>query len=396
MKLLFDITPTQWIANGSGIYTTMIFEKAIEMGYTFDCLYSKKIDIPGNIRGIAEKNQCKLIQYNTKADIEDIINKNKYDKLYFGTLLNSDCKIPAQVEVIVTLHDIRFIEVPNDKFRYLYRKTFFERFKQRTASLVFPSLNVKEQVKAVSKIINHSKLKIVTVSNHSKFSILQFFPSISNESISVLYCPYPDLIINKEKILDSSFLKELKVISKEYFLIISANRWFKNAYRALIALDELISNHKLNNKKVVVAGHPGSAIVRSLKNIESFVFIDYLPDAKLQLLYENAFCFIYPSLQEGFGIPPLEAMTHGTPVLASAVASITEICGDGVLYFNPYSISEIKNRIMNIIMDDNYRQELIQKSEKHLNRLHIKQQADLKKLIDLIFNSQQITEQATG
>jgi glycosyltransferase involved in cell wall biosynthesis len=142
----------------------------------------------------------------------------------------------------------------------------------------------------------------------------------------------------------------------------------------------------LNNKKVVVVGHPGSAIIMRLKNEKSFVFINYLPNDKLQLLYENAFCFIYPSLQEGFGIPPLEAMAYGTPVLASAVASITEICGDGVLYFNPYSISEIKNRVMYILNDDDFRQELIQKAEKHRINLFTRQQADLKKLTELIFS----------
>ncbi len=386
MKLLFDITPTQWLANGSGIYTAMIFEKAIELGYSFDCLYSKKTDLLDSVRKIAEKNNCKLIPYNNQTDIEYIISKNKYDRLYFGTLLNSDCKIPAELEVIVTLHDIRFVEVPNDKFRYLYRKTFFDRFKQRIASLLFPLLNKNEQIKAVSKIIHHPNLKIVTVSNHSKYSILQFFPSVSKETIFVLYCPYPELNINTGKITDSTFLKEHNVISKEYLLIISANRWIKNAYRALIALDELISSQQLHNKKIVVVGHSGSAIIRRLKNKKSFVFINYLPDDKLQLLYENAFCFIYPSLQEGFGIPPLEAMEYETPVLASAVASITEICGDGVLYFNPYSISEIKNRVMYILNDDDFRQELIQKAEKHRNRLHIRQQADLRKLTELIFS----------
>jgi len=387
MKLLFDITPTQWLANGSGIYTTMIFEKAVELGYDFDCLYSEKMHLPEKIRQLAEKIGSKLIPFGNCGDIENIISKNKYNRIYFGTLSNANCKIPDFVETIVTIHDTRFIEVPNDKFRYLYRKTYFERIKQRTASLFFPLLNANQQIKYISKIINRSNLKIVTVSNHSKYSILQFFPSIPSENISVLYCPYPEKVENKVKLPNKSFLEENNIISKDYLLIVSANRWFKNSYRALKALDELISNQQINNKKVVVVGQPGSAIIRKLKNRNSFVFLNYLSNEELQLLYENAFCFIYPSLQEGFGIPPLEAMSYGTPVLASAVASITEICGDGVLYFNPYSISEIKNRVMNIISDGEYRQELVQRSENHLKRLNIKQQSDLKKLIDLIFSN---------
>jgi len=386
MKLLFDITPTQWFANGSGIYTAMVFEKAVERGYIFDCLYSQKLDLPDKIREIALRNQCKLIKYNNCSDIEEIINKNKYDKIYFGTLSNTECKIPAQVNVIVTLHDLRFMEVPNDKFRYLYRKTLFDRFKQRVFSFIFPSFNSKQLKKVVSKIISHPNLKIVTVSNHSKYSILQFFPKISEESISVLYCPYPEKYDVINKFYDNNFLKENDIISKDYILIISANRWIKNSFRVLKACDELISSQQLNIKKVVIVGQPGSAIVRKLKNKESFLFINYLPNHNLQLLYENAFCFIYPSLQEGFGIPPLEAMEHGTLVLASAVSSIPEICGDGVLYFNPYSISEIKNRIIHLLNNSEIRLEMTQKSEKHIIRLHEKQQKDLDSLIELIFN----------
>lgn len=67
---------------------------------------------------------------------------------------------------------------------------------------------------------------------------------------------------------------------------------------------------------------------------------------KLASLYQNAYLFVYPTLNEGFGYPPIEAMQFATPVICSAITSTTEICGDSVLYFNPYSIDEIKNRIL--------------------------------------------------
>ena len=58
--------------------------------------------------------------------------------------------------------------------------------------------------------------------------------------------------------------------------------------------------------------------------------------------------FIYPSINEGFGYPPLEAMSKSIPVAASAVCSIPEVCGDAALYFNPYDIEEIANRIVQL------------------------------------------------
>ena len=78
-------------------------------------------------------------------------------------------------------------------------------------------------------------------------------------------------------------------------------------------------------------------------------------------------------------------MIQGTPVLASAISSIPEICGEGALYFNPYSVSEIKNRLLQILNDVNLKNYLIEKSQKHIVQLNIKQKKDLDSLICLIF-----------
>jgi glycosyltransferase involved in cell wall biosynthesis len=73
---------------------------------------------------------------------------------------------------------------------------------------------------------------------------------------------------------------------------------------------------------------------------------------ELELLYQNAYVFLYPTLNEGFGYPPLESMKHGTPVICSAITSTTEVCGDAVLYFNPFSVDEMKNRILLVLFED--------------------------------------------
>jgi glycosyltransferase involved in cell wall biosynthesis len=384
MKLLFDLTPTQWKANGSGIYTTMVFSQALKKGYKFDCIYSTINELPNFIKKTAEDNDCKLWKYENKTDFEKIVAENSFERIYFGTTSNTDCLVPDAVEMIVTLHDLRFIEVPSDRYRYLYRETKFGRIKQRVAHIFFPFLSAKQQIKSVSKFIYRSKLKIVTVSNHSKYSILQFFPSVPKEKIQVMYCPYPE--IRKSVLSQESFdiLHQYQVTKKDFVLIISANRWFKNSFRALLACDELISDKQFQNKKVIVVGRPTKAVTRKIKNKLQFIFIDYVSDEILQFLYKNAFCFLYPSLQEGFGIPPIEAMIQGTPVLASAISSVPEICGDGALYFNPYSVSEIKNRLLQILNDVHLRNNLIEKSQNRLDQLHTKQEKDIDSLISLI------------
>ena len=71
----------------------------------------------------------------------------------------------------------------------------------------------------------------------------------------------------------------------------------------------------------------------------------YVDDEDMAPLYAGATSFIYPSLYEGFGLPPLEAMSCGCPVLASDIPVIREVCGEAVLYFDPYNVNDIKRAI---------------------------------------------------
>ena len=122
-----------------------------------------------------------------------------------------------------------------------------------------------------------------------------------------------------------------------------------------------------------------------MKNPDRFVFLDYVDRNVLNLLAKNAYGFIYPSLNEGFGYPPIESMRYGVPVAASGTSSVPEICGDAVLYFDPYSISEIKNRIIQLLNSDIYNQ-LIEKSKKQYEFISSKQKKDLELLADYLIS----------
>ena len=115
--------------------------------------------------------------------------------------------------------------------------------------------------------------------------------------------------------------------------------------------------------------------------------LGYVDDYDLQQLYHDAYCFIYPSLNEGFGYPPLEAMHYGVPVIASSFSSIPEVCGDAVLYTNPFSIEEIMNRIL-MMTDTNIHNKLKNKSLSQYKMITKKQKEDLDKLIDYIYDGE--------
>jgi glycosyltransferase involved in cell wall biosynthesis len=78
-------------------------------------------------------------------------------------------------------------------------------------------------------------------------------------------------------------------------------------------------------------------------------------DEELKSLYENAGCFLFPSLYEGFGLPPLEAMYCGCPVIVSREASLPEVCGDAAMYCDAYSVADIAHKITNMMGDANLR-----------------------------------------
>lgn len=90
-------------------------------------------------------------------------------------------------------------------------------------------------------------------------------------------------------------------------------------------------------------------------------WLGYVSDEELRALYESALCFVFPSLYEGFGIPPLEAMNCGCPVLAAQAASMPEVCGDAALYFDPTDSVELSGLLMRVFQDEGLRHGMVAK-----------------------------------
>ena len=91
---------------------------------------------------------------------------------------------------------------------------------------------------------------------------------------------------------------------------------------------------------------------------ERVVMTGFLSDDKLQSYYSHADLFVFPSLYEGFGFPPLEALASRTPVVASNTASIPEVCGDAAIYFDPYIIEDIANKIEQLLANKNLQEKM--------------------------------------
>lgn len=102
----------------------------------------------------------------------------------------------------------------------------------------------------------------------------------------------------------------------------------------------------------------------SEKKIPNVIFTGFASDAQLRWLYEHTKAYVFPSLSEGFGLPPLEAMTHGAPVLASNATCIPEVLGDAATYFDPLNIEEMATKIGEVVDDPIIREDLVEKGKK--------------------------------
>ena len=91
------------------------------------------------------------------------------------------------------------------------------------------------------------------------------------------------------------------------------------------------------------------------------IFPGFVPDEKLAVLFKNAIAYVFPSFYEGFGLPPLEAMANGCPVVSSDESSLPEILGEAAVYFNPKDEKQMLYQIEKIIEDENLHQELVKK-----------------------------------
>ena len=182
---------------------------------------------------------------------------------------------------------------------------------------------------------------LVGVSRHSKYSLKLFYPSIQDSQSLALYSPL--------KYIGEKEVSGDRIIHEPYILLISANRAEKNIYRGLLAIDGLFSNGQLTNYKVVVVGNLSNTIKRSLNNISKFDCLGYVSTEELEALYRDCKVFLYPTLNEGFGIPPLEAMKYGTSCIVGADTSLTGIYGTSCYYVNPFDINEIKIRVLEAV-----------------------------------------------
>lgn len=228
---------------------------------------------------------------------------------------------------IMTIHDLSFLFNPSwfSRAYYLYYKV-------------------------MTPIAARSSKGIITVSQFSKSEILRFYKYLKPENIRVVYNAV------SSNLTDISPYSDVK--GDKYFLAVSSMDPRKNFARLIKAFN-MLPGYKLKIAGGVNRVFKDASFTEKVDSIE---FLGRVNDEQLSELYRNAEAFIFPSLYEGFGLPPIEAMASGCPVLVSDIPVLHEICGDEALYFTPTSPDNIRDCLLKYIsMSDAAKDNLISK-----------------------------------
>lgn len=277
-----------------------------------------------------------------------ILNDIKADLVHFPHF-----NIPAfyQGKFVVTIHDL-----------------IHQHFASREATTLNPLLY---QIKRMGYrwVFGQSvkrSFKILTPSSFVKKQLVDEW-NVSKEKITVTQEGVDESILKlSEAITDKDFIKVNKKfgIKRPYLFYIGNAQPHKNLQTLINAFFQL---KKIYTQLSLVLAGPQHLFWQKLKNsvnTRDVIFTGFLPEEDLVISYKNALCFILPSLEEGFGIPVLEAMACSCPVVCSNRGSLPEVGGDAVLYFDPQNQEEIVEKIKIILENNELREELIKKGEK--------------------------------
>lgn len=221
--------------------------------------------------------------------------------------------------------------------------------------------------------IRNSKA-ILTISNFSKKEIIDLL-HVQMNKIHLVYCSVSEVFRGGDE-------TNLATSKKQYILSVSSIDPRKNFYNLILAFNKL----DITGLELMIIGSEHSVFnnrdlkkaIQSNKNIH---FTGYLSDEELVQQYKNAILFVYPSIYEGFGMPPLEAMAFGCPAIVSNTTSLPEVCGDAAYYIDPYDINDIADGMKEVLENHGLREQLIrngyariklfswEKSAKHVSEI---------------------------
>lgn len=181
--------------------------------------------------------------------------------------------------------------------------------------------------------------------------------------------------------LKAKGVKPISIGEHDKFIMYLGNAFpHKNVWRLAQAFD--ILHTKQPDLKLVLVGkrevhYEELALqVQSLRAAKNIIITGFLPDEEAKWLYEHCLAYVYPSLSDGWGLTPLEAMTHGAPVVASNISCIPEVLGDAAYYFDPYQSKDMAQKVHDVLHNPKLRQQLKDKNASQVKKFSWRRMAE--------------------
>ena len=300
---------------------------------------------------------CKISNPNFEKRLADIHWYTLKEQFSFGKIVDREhldlvhfphWNVPIKMKTpfIVTIHDLILLDEPvsatvsTKNIFIFYAKFFAYRF-----------------------VLSHTMFfaqQIIAVSNTTKISILSHFPNVNPGKISVIY----------EGVTSFSSSSHSTIIQSPYLLYVGNAYPHKNLNRLIKSFEEIQISHP--NIKLVLTGRESVFYKRLISGwsksspTSKIFYVKNPSDEQLATLYQNALIYVYPSRNEGFGLPPLEAMSMNVPVAVSDIPSLREILKDAVVYFPPNDTEAMTKILSKLIENESERNRMIKLGQEHL------------------------------
>jgi len=351
MKIGFDVSQTAENKAGCGFFADQLIQHLVQKDQVNDYML---YPVFYNYRSSKYKEATRPQKSNVKLMFADSsfgqvirlwdnlkIDRNKLlgspDLIHAN---NFSCPKDVDAKKIVTVYDMSFLDCPE-----------FTTEENRIVcfSGVFDA----------SIYADH----IITISQSSKKAFLKYFPHYPEERISVVYLGNRASLSNRvnTKTLDRTMHK--LSLKEKFWLSVGTVEPRKNYELLFKAYARFISDSS-DNFPLYIAGGKGwlesdiGRMVESLGIKDSVKFLGYVSDDELSVLYTKCYAFIYPSFYEGFGLPVLEAMSCGAPIICSKTTSLPEIVEDAGVFIDPFSVNSLVDAMVRVKENEHLRENL--------------------------------------
>ena len=252
---------------------------------------------------------------------------------------------------VTTFHDLTLLNTYNSDKNWL-----IFHIKQLVGRFVF-------------KTVAKSSHQIITPTNYTKDALLNFV-NIPTDKVTVTY-ESADISNGQQKPYKHPF--------KNFIMYVGQQSDYKNIRRLGDAHQQLIK--KYPDLGLILVGKKNVSALKNEtyfnnKNYKNILFTDFIPDSQLYWLFSKTEAYIFPSLMEGFGLPGLEAMGYGTPVVSSNATCLPEVYGDAAHYFDPNDVADITRAIDEVISNKTLQKELVTKGYKQLEKYSWRRMAE--------------------